>query len=59
MQLTFQSRRNSHFIGGVGWDAELLANTILSARESEASRTRRRQLAPFPHGPRTAIVDTP
>jgi putative flavoprotein involved in K+ transport len=57
--LRFQYRRSSHFIGGVGRDAELLANTIVSARESEASRTRRRQLAPFPSGPRAAIVQTP
>jgi putative flavoprotein involved in K+ transport len=55
--LTFQYRRSSHFIGGVGRDAELLANTIVSARESEASRTRRRLLAPFPSGPRAAIVE--
>ena len=57
--LAYQYWRTSHFIGGVGRDAEVLANTIVSARESEASRTRRRLLPPFPRGPRTAIVNTP
>jgi putative flavoprotein involved in K+ transport len=60
--LAYQYRRNSHFIGGVGRDAELVARSILARsarRQGVAGLTAERLLAPFPSGPRTAIVDAP
>jgi putative flavoprotein involved in K+ transport len=61
--LAYQHWRSSHFIGGVGRDAELLARAIVarSARRSHgvAGLTTERLLAPFPSGPRTAIVNAP
>ncbi len=61
--LAYQYRRNSHFIGGVGRDAELVARSILARSGARshgaAGLTAERLLAPFPSGPRTAIVNAP